>query len=376
MKNGGENGRADLDGAEDIRGNQTARQKKSNKKALFLKTFSISILVFAFIATAGLYLAMRMAKPPEIPAPDLSDIAYYPLKAHEDDRNIGNGVIVPENFTVSDRKEAFYTFVVFGIDVGANTDTLIVASYDGKNDEAHMVHIPRDSLVNVSRSIKKINAAYGAGTLNGGGREGGVSQLKRELKTIIGFAPDFYISVNMNAFIRVVDAVGGVEVTVPFHMLYDDPDQDLHINLPAGTRTLTGREALHFARYRTGNDPNRTISDYRRIEHQQQVIKEVISRLLRPANLLKIPEFIEIFNTNVFHNLKAEDILWFANEFKGISGLDILQTHVLPTLDSVRYNVVYEILDEEGVLELVNATINPYIKDIEAKDLDIITKFN
>ena len=351
-------------------------KKKSGKAKLFVKTFFISIAVFAILAVAGAYAAQRFYRPPA-PAPwtqNAPDFAFYPLEGHEEDKNIGNGVFIPEGFSISDRKKEFYTFLVLGIDQGANTDTIIIASYDGVNKEAHLISIPRDSLVNVRRTVKKINAAYGTGTLNGGGREGGISQLRREIRTIIGFVPDYYIIINLNAFTRIVDAVGGVEVTVPFNMVYDDPDQNLHINIPGGTRTLNGRDALHFARYRRGNDPRNDISDYRRIEHQQQVVKAVIDKLLRPANILKIPEFIDIFNTNVYNDITAEEMLWFANEFRSIKGLEILQTHTLPTLGTERFNYVYEILDEEGILELINSTVNPFTKDIEAKDLDIITK--
>ena len=355
--------------------NKSNGKKKIGKGRLFVRTFFISILVFSALAMLGLVLALNFARPPtvsgEISPPD---VAYYPAEADEGDRNIGNGVFVPEGFTVSDRKDEFYTFLVFGIDGFANTDTIIVASYDGVNGEAHMVSVPRDSLVNVKRNVKKINAAYGAGTLNGGGREGGVSQLKRELKTIIGFAPDYYIIVNLNAFIRIVDAVGGVEIDVPMDMYYDDPDQDLHISISKGYKTLYGRDALHFARYRTGGSRSRTISDYERIENQHAVVKAVLEKLLKPANILKIPEFIDIFNENVYTDIKAEDMLWFANEFKSVKSSDVLHSHVLPTLETVRYTYSYEILDEEGILELVNATINPYKKDIVAKDVDIITE--
>ena len=360
-------------------GNGNGR-KKLNKKRLFIKTFFISIAIFAGIAGAGLFAAMKLAKPPALPSyaddPSPPELAYYPAESHDDDKNIGNGVFLPEGFTMSDRKKDFYTFLIIGLDEGIQTDTIIVASYDGVNGEAHLINVPRDSLVNVKRPTKKINAAYGAGTLDGGGREGGVSQLRRELKTIIGFAPDFYVIINLNAFVRIVDAVEGVEVNVPINMIYDDPDQNLHINISRGLQTLYGREALHFARYRQGNDRSMDISDYKRIENQQQVIKAVLNKLLRPANIVKIPEFIDIFNKNVFTNFKAEDILWFANEFKKIESADALTMHTLPTSGTVRFNLSYEILDEDGILELVNATVNPYKKNIEPKDLDIITKID
>jgi anionic cell wall polymer biosynthesis LytR-Cps2A-Psr (LCP) family protein len=56
--------------------------------------------------------------------------------------------------------------------------------------------------------------------------------------------------VDFDGFVRLVDAVGGVELDVPFHMKYDDPYQNLSIGIRPGRQTLNGKDALNFARYR------------------------------------------------------------------------------------------------------------------------------
>jgi len=300
--------------------------------------------------------------------------AFHIPEGDMEDALIGDGLQAPEGFTSEDRKELFYTFLVIGIDTGANTDTIIVASYDGLKQEANLISIPRDSLVNVKRPMKKINAAYPVGTQNGG-IEGGIAQLQREIKTIIGFIPDFYLLVNFEAFTRLVDAVGGIEIDVPFGMYYDDPYQNLHINIPKGLQYLNGEDALRFARYRKGNNINSSISDYDRINNQQTVIQAVTEQLLKPRNLLKIPEFIDIFTDNVFSNLEARDILWFAGEANKIRGTGALSMHTMPTTGTSGEPMYYEYLDSYGVLTLINETINPFIKDIEAKDLSIVTSY-
>ena len=348
-------------------------KKTVNKKALFIKSFLISFIIFAGIIVAGALALLNSAKPPVPPDPSNFDSAFYPRETNDDKGN-GSGVFLPEGFSLSDRKDAFYTFLLVGLDEGVQTDTIIVASYDGVSGAANLVSVPRDCLVNVSRRTKKINAAYGTGTLNGG-RDGGIAQLRRELKTIIGFVPDYYVLIDLNAFRKIIDTIDGVEINVPFYMEYDDPDQDLHIRIPRGVQTLYGKDALHFARYRQGNPggPSPTISDYKRIENQQQVIKAVLDKLIKPSNIAKIPEFLDIFNTYVHSDVKPDDMLWFIGELKKIKDTGMLTTHTLPTIDGVRLdNISYELLDEAGILELVNTTINPYKKDIEAKDIDII----
>ncbi len=348
---------------------------KSNKHTKKSKFFKITMIVIT-VLIAGTFLFTSLIKPPSIPQDDvninLNEIAFLPPDGNADDMFIGNGLRAPEGFTTEDRKEQFYTFLLVGLDGGINTDTIMVASYDGINKESNIISIPRDSKVNVKRKVKKINAAYPAGTLYGGGKEGGIEQLKREAKTIIGFVPDFYVSVDLDAFVRIVDAVGGVEVDVPLDMKYDDPTQDLHINLKQGKQHLDGEEALLFARYRKGNNGHNIISDYQRIENQQVVIKAILDKLIKPENILKIPEFIEIFTDSVDSDIKPENMLWFASQLNKIKGTEALSTYTLPTAGTSGLPMYYEYLDKDAIVELVKKTINPYKKDIEAHDLDII----
>ena len=348
---------------------------KIKKTKFFLRTiiislsgiFAVLLAVFIFLATLGNWI-----KPPDIPSFDDTKGAFLIPEGNDADAFIGGGLSAPEGFTNEDRKELFYTFLIIGLDEGTNTDTIMIASYDGVDKQANIINIPRDSLVNVQRNLKKINAAYPVGTLNGRGRDGGIAQLQREIKTVIGFVPDFYICVNLEAFIKIVDTLDGVDVNVPFHMRYDDPFQGLHINIPAGEQNLNGEQALKFARYRFGNSSRDSITDYQRIENQQAVIKAVLEKLISPANILKIPAFIEIFTENIYSDLKTGNMLWFADELNKIRGTDALSTYTMPTTGTSGPPMYYEYLDEARIVELVNKTVNPFNKDIQAKDLDII----
>jgi LCP family protein required for cell wall assembly len=287
--------------------------------------------------------------------------------------SLDNTETVLNGFADEDRKELFYTFLIIGLDKGINTDTIVVASYDAINKKADVINIQRDSLVNVAREVRRISAAYPTGTQHGG-RAGGIAQLQQEIKSIIGFVPDYYVSIDFNAFVKMVDTVGGVEVEVPFHMKYDDPFQDLYIDIPEGKQHLDGESALFFARYRIGNHGFNTVSDYQRIENQQAIIEAVLTGLLKPANIIKIPEFIEIFTEHVHSNIEKEEMLWFASQLNEIRGSQALSTYTMPTTGTSGPPMFYEYLDEAAIVQLVNGTINPFKKDIEAKNLDIISE--
>ncbi len=85
---------------------------------------------------------------------------------------------------------------------------------------------------------KKINAAYGMDT----GGAGNIVQTSKEIERLMGFRPDKYVIVNFDGIAAIVDAIGGVDYDVPFDMKYDDPSQNLHIDLKKRS-AASGRQA-------------------------------------------------------------------------------------------------------------------------------------
>ena len=353
-----------------------SRRKKRNRKRmnrgikiLLIALLSCSIIIGTAIAIIPLIISQGQ---PDIEAEERLSFLELVESVNMNEEEPDAERRVPLGFAGEDRKELFFTFLILGLTEGLNANTIMVASYDAMNQEMNLVSIPRDSLVNADRNVRKINAAYPLGTLNGGGVEGGVVQMKREVASVIGFVPDFYIVIDYTAFERIIDVIGGVYIDVPFTMRYDDPCQNLHIHLLPGLQRMDGRSALHFARYRQSNFGYQDITDYQRIENQQTVIDAVFSKLLRAENLLRIPTFIEIFSENVHTNLSGWNLLWFADELNNIRGTDALSTYTVPTIGSSGPPMWYEILDGPGIVELVNRTINPFVQNVELQDLDII----
>ncbi|MCL1843358.1 MAG: LCP family protein [Defluviitaleaceae bacterium] len=359
--------------------------KDKKTRSLFKKSFFIT-LVSVFVIVGGSFVVLRsLIRPPTIPTdtalpffnPNLDYTLHDPYREsafdvvdpHPDDALIRS----PFDFSADEgweRRPDFYTVLLFGYDEGLNTDTIMVAAFDAAARRGYLVSIPRDTQVDVRRSIRRINSAYPVGTrFERGGHAGGVAQLKREVQTIIGFRPDFYVSVEEDAFVRLVNAVGGVYVNVPFPMRYDDPTQDLHINIPAGHQRLDGENALHFARFRLANDPRHTISDMRRMEHQQQLIAALIDELMTPRTITRIPELIGTYRDHVNTDLSIFELLWFAEQF--VLGEIELITYNYPTT-SVRTSHWYEIPNAEEALEMINRTINPFTRELTMANLQLV----
>jgi len=366
-----------------------------NKKfrILFSKSFFITLII-ALVVVGGSVIAWRSMTQP-LPVPEVSMLPHFnPYYFMQNQAEIPRDTIDTPAFDVVEphpddalisveespfvfvgggdwiRKNDFFTFLIFGYDEGLNTDTIMVAAFDVLTRQAYIISIPRDTRVDVRRNVQRINSAYPVGRRFGdSGHASGVDQLKREVQTIIGFRPDFYVSIEEDAFIRLIDAVGGVYIDVPFHMLYDDPAQDLVINIPAGHQLLDGENALHFVRYRLGNDRNQTISDMQRMQHQQYLLNAVMQQMMTPRMITQIPELINTYREHVSTDLTLIQLAWLAEQVMTGGGIT-LHTYNYPTT-SQRLTHWYEVPIANQALELINRTINPFTREITMANLQL-----
>jgi len=307
-----------------------------------------------------IYVTLNIPQPSEVPdAP-----AFIAPEPNPADKDILDAL---PPFVASDweRRERFFTFLIFGLDEGNNTDTIMVAGFDEIAGRGYVISIPRDTRVDVQRRARKINSAYPAGRLHGGGHEGGVEQLKREVQTLIGFRPDFYVMLDMDVVVQAIDTIGGVEINVPFHMRYTmDTCQDLYIDIPAGVQVLDGINALHFARFRLADPGYRSVTDFARMQHQQQLLTALFRTMIRPVNVLRIPELVRLGDELLTTDLELRHLAWFGQQLALAINPDSLETHTLPIRGNTGRAPWYEYPDPQGIIELVNRTINPFTTDI------------
>ena len=362
--------------------------KKQNKR--FLKYFSVFFVAMSLIAAGAVWAIMSVnenIRPPEIPdiALTLPEILILDISNGDDIQSSADNAAnlesedfseIPNPHTLEgwERKPDFFTVLVIGLDGGTNANVIMVGAYDNRAQQAYIVSIPRDTRVDVQRNRRKIVSAYPVGMLGGGGHEGGIDRMKQEIQTLIGFRPDFYVLIDFDAFIQIVDAFGGIEIDVPFHMRYDDPFQDLHIDIQPGLQILDGQNALHFARFRRANTGYQSITDYQRIENQQLIINTLLQDMLTPQAILQIPTLLSAYRDHVYTDLSLGEKLWFAGQLNNIRDADALTTYTLPTAGTSGPPAWYEFPDQAGILELVNRTINPFTQDITADMLRIVSQ--
>ena len=277
--------------------------------------------------------------------------------------------------TVSgNRKEGVYTFLLVGTDMDdGNTDTIMVVSYDTKNQDINIMSIPRDTMINEKWDIKKINSIYS--------RTGNsIDSLANRVQKLIGFKPDFYVKVELEMFVELVDLVDGVEFDVPQDMNYDDDWQDLHIHLKKGVQTLNGKDAMGLVRFRRYSE-----GDIKRVEVQQNFIKALIKECLSIQHWGKIKAYIDLAMKNVETDLEAGSVVWFAANVLGLNGgpalkMEDVTTCTLPgdywgsawsrdTGQEQSYVTIYP----KQVVELVNEKFNPYEQKVTTSMLDAMS---
>ncbi|MEG1989046.1 MAG: LCP family protein [Oscillibacter sp.] len=261
----------------------------------------------------------------------------------------------------AERKPNCYTILVSGVDDGnGGSDTNILLSVDAEAGRIHGVSIPRDSKAVVNGKDHKINFAY---------NHGGIDLMAQTVSQQLGIPVDFTVSVDLDGFKALVNAIDGVDFTVPIDMNYDDPKQDLSIHFTKGPQHLNGQQALEVVRFRENNDgTGYGTQDLGRMATQQSFLKAVAKQTLTLANVDKVGEFAKIFQKYVETDLTLGNMAWLGGEAIQM-GVDSITFSTLPG----EWKSPYIYLDREAVLTLVNESLNPFVEARVAGDLQIPT---
>lgn len=183
------------------------------------------------------------------------------------------------------------------------SDTLMLVRLDAKAQAVDVVSVPRDTRVTyTSGKHSKINAAYAID---------GPDLTTEALSDLLRIPRPYYVTLNFQAFEEIVDLLGGVDLYVDRHYVYDDPtpSQNLHIDIPAGEQHMNGETALKFVRMRYDGVTN---SDIARIDRQQQFLKALQMRIAAPSSWGRIPSTISTMRKYVHTNLPEADQLKLA----------------------------------------------------------------
>jgi LCP family protein required for cell wall assembly len=193
-------------------------------------------------------------------------------------------------------------------------DVVRIARVDFTIPKVTMLSLPRDLWVEIPDiedhygiTHGKLNQAYlfggpGMGYYDGPG--GGPGLLARTLDLNFGLRVDHYGAVNMQTFIKIVDALGGIDIFLKQPVdgrPIDDKTDDMGY-FPAGQHHLNGLQALKLSRVR------KKYNDLTRADNQTLVMCALKEKITSPAVLPKIPKIISAFQGSVLTDLSLAQI--------------------------------------------------------------------
>ncbi len=198
--------------------------------------------------------------------------------------------------------------------ISANSDTLMLVHIPADHQSVEVVSLPRDSWVAIpGHGMSKINAAYGIG---------GAPLMVSTVEQATGLTINDYIEVNFLGFVKVIDALGGVRICVPFAV--DDSYSGLHLS--AGSHHVNGVTALKFARDRHSF----AASDLARIQNQQQLMSSLFAEATQ-GGVLTNPVELQRVLSSVTAAVKVDkgfNLIRLATELRGLRPANISFTTV------------------------------------------------
>jgi LCP family protein required for cell wall assembly len=178
------------------------------------------------------------------------------------------------------------------------SDTMMLVSIDPVTKTAHLISILRDTYAEIP--------GYGRQRVNAALALGGPELAMETVGNLLDVSVQYFVYVDFQGFISLIDAIGGVEFYVEKNMRYstraDGPEYD--INLEEGWQVLDGKKALQYVRFR--NDAR---GDYARTERQREFMKAVANKLQSTTSLVKLPQILEKIEPHIETNMTLTDML-------------------------------------------------------------------
>lgn len=297
-------------------------QKNNKKRNIFIAI----LIVLAILTSTVFYLYNQF----------FSGITTVDMTENEDDLSIK-----PE----APKNEDIINIALFGIDTrdtdydGSRTDTIMIITIDNKHDKIKLSSIMRDTYVDIpGKKMDKINHAYAFG-----GPELSIKTINQNFDMNI----KDYITVNFVALEEIIDAIGGVEITLKkeeLRMISGSPI--------AGTQLLTGKQAVDYARIRyVGN------ADYERTERQRRVMQQIITKLQNKKSIADLMKLMRIVLPYTETSFTQSDLIGLGSQMLAAGKRPVEETR-LPVTGFAKGTMI------KGVYYLVPKTLEDNVKHL------------
>lgn len=277
-------------------------------------------------------------------------IGGFALSVYADLTSTLKGMSTSIEREVSDKREEKidvnqlepFSVLVLGVDERegdtGRSDTMIVLAVNPKLKTTKMVSIPRDTYTEIVgyNKMDKLNHAFAFG---------GIEMSMDSVEHLLDVPIDYVVEINMEGFIQIVDAFGGVDVHNTMEFVQDA------YHYPAGDITLTGEEALSYVRMRKG-DPS---GDFGRQERQKQVIQGVMNEGKSLTSLLNYRNVFQALGENVKTNMTFEEMVEVQKNYRDAAETVEKLHFEQGTGKRMNGNIWYYMMDEQELSDISQA---------------------
>ncbi len=238
-----------------------------------------------------------------------------------------------ETNTVQKSLDEPFTILIMGVDttgdgIGSsfNGDALLLLTFNPKTMNSTILSIPRDSYIPISCMSNRKNKITNAGWQ-------GESCIMNSIENYFGIKIDYHYKINFNGVVSLVDALGGVDVEVPYSFCEQNSERKWGKNtifVKEGLQHLDGEQALAFARHRKVTAYQRNYcgaeytqhagywNDFIRGQNQQVIIRALLTKLADINSFSTIEKLLETISNNAKTNMSTDTILSLYNLGKSI----------------------------------------------------------
>ncbi|AIY06117.1 hypothetical protein Plano_2152 [Planococcus sp. PAMC 21323] len=301
------------------------RETKNDKKRtilIIIATLAASLLIC--VSAYGIYLIKK--------AETAVDTAFEPVgNLNEDIEPLTDNVSILF-IGVDDSEERNQS------NNNIRSDALVLATLNNEDKSIKLVSIPRDTYTFIPDSGKedKITHAYAYN---------GPSSTIESVENLLEVPVDYYLRMNFDAFIEVVDALGGIKVEVPYDITeQDENDSQDAIELKEGIQFLNGSEALALARTRHYDN------DIERGKRQQAILESIMNRALSVGSIAKYGDVFQAVGDNMKTDLSFKNISSLFEYAK--NGKPDIEMITLDGYDDMSTGIYYYKLKEESLTEI------------------------
>ncbi|MBQ7599057.1 MAG: LCP family protein [Clostridia bacterium] len=359
------------------------KKKKPVKKVHWALIAVLLVVCVAFLLVVGWIVLYRPAVDPnDVPfdtseTADTADTADTrgPGESSETEDTRQDPVNVPDDGKYHIKNADNYNILVVGHDkLAALADVTMIVNFNAAEKKISVMQFPRDTYVDPNGVDSdaylytyKINEMFSHYL---GDAWSGIDEDARYKAAIDGVASvlekslcikiQHRVLVTLDGFDKIVDAVGGVDMYVPYVMQYDDPEQGLYINLYPGYQHLDGNQAEQFVRFRSGYIQ----ADIGRVNAQKIFLTaffQKVKSLVKAYDVSALTNLATEVLKNVHTDMTVSDVMYYA---KNVMGIDLSGVNMMTVPGNMDPTGVWYVVNRDATLAAVNTYFNIYDKDI------------